>query len=148
MDMKKINKMDGNQLDAELEKVKSDKPKLQQVIKVINKRINEAKEDVIVGDKPRYDVKKLEKDLNEAKESVFEIEKFEKMFDSLKSAAFSRMMQAKHLEDYNNFLRALRDVVQAQIDGKPWNDEDVGIIKTYRHNSNVKYFTNRIRLTR
>ena len=107
MDMKKVSKMEAHEIENELVKVQAGKPKLLEIKAILNKRIQEAKDDIVLGDEPRYDIKELEGKLDEINKKLFEIEKFERMLPTLVQEAKNRTNRARDKKAYDEFVKNL-----------------------------------------
>lgn len=148
MDMKIVNKMSRAELEEEKVKFEEQIPHLENVISIIEKRMKENEDSKVLGEKPRFDPKKLEKDLAEAKELKFESEKFLRLFPQLKNNAEAKARTALQKERMDKFLAALVRVIQAEMKGEEFDDKDIGLIKNIKTQGNVIRFLNKIRLTR
>lgn len=107
MDMKKVSKMEAHEIENELVKVQAGKPKLLEIKAILNKRIQEAKDDIVLGDEPRYDIKELEGKLDEINKKLFEIEKFERLLPTLVQEAKNRTNRARDKKAYDEFVKNL-----------------------------------------
>jgi hypothetical protein len=123
MDMKKVMKMDIAELEELKLKNDIEKVKLQQVIGIINKRLGIVRDDLILGEKPSFNSKKLESDKAEAESILFEFDKFERMLPDLKNNIMNKQSQVRSEQIYKDFLAGLVEVAKAELDGKPLPEE-------------------------